>query len=58
MDKEIKNGWMPDPKWHAYMSFLKSIIRIVGYGYIPFNLIIAAGILAVAELVGILEEMV
>ena len=49
---------MPDPKWHAYMSFLKSIIRIVGYGYIPFNLIIAAGILAVAELVGILEEMV
>lgn len=55
---EIKNGWVPDPKWHAYMSFLKSVVRLVGYGFIPFDLVVAAGLLAAAELVGILEEMV
>jgi hypothetical protein len=55
---EIKNGWVPDPKWHAYISFLKSSVRLVGYGFIPFNLLVAAGLLAGAELLGIIEEMV
>tara|TARA_R100001510_G_C7644066_1_gene201544 strand:+ start:1703 stop:1879 length:177 start_codon:yes stop_codon:yes gene_type:complete len=58
MDKEIKNGWIPDPKWHAYISFLKSSVRLVGYGFIPFNLVTAAVLLAGAELLGIIEEMV
>ena len=55
---EVKNGWVPDPKWHAYMSFLKSAVRIVGYGFIPFNLLTAACLLAAAEVLGIAEEMV
>tara|TARA_R110002020_G_scaffold472263_1_gene700074 strand:+ start:2808 stop:2984 length:177 start_codon:yes stop_codon:yes gene_type:complete len=58
MNKEIKNGWIPDPKWHAYISFLKSTVRLVGYGFIPFNLVTAAVLLASAELLGIIEEMV
>jgi len=55
---EIKNGWVPDPKWHAYISFLKSSIRIVGYGFLPYDLLTAACILAAAEVLGIGEEMV
>ena len=58
MNTTLKNGWVPDPKWHAYMSFLKSAVRLVGYGFIPFNLLIAAGLLAAAEVLGIMEEMV
>lgn len=58
MKEEIKNGWVPDPKWHAYMSFLKSAVRLVGYGFLPFDILVAAGLLAGAELLGIMEEMV
>jgi len=55
---EVRNGWVPDPKWHAYMSFIKSAVRLVGYGFIPFNLVTAAALLAAAEVLGIVEEMV
>ena len=58
MEDNLKNGWVPDPKWHAYISFLKSSVRLVGYGFIPFNLLVAAGLLAGAEMLGIIEEMV
>ena len=49
---------MPDQKWHRRISFLKSGIRIVGYVFIPFNLITAAALLIVSEVVGIIEELV
>jgi len=49
---------MPDQKWHQIISFIKSGIRIVGYCFIPFNLVIAAIILVVSEIIGILEELV
>jgi len=48
----------PDPKWHQYVSFIKSGIRIVGYIALPFNINMAVGILVVSEAVGILEELV
>ena len=49
---------LPDPKAHQIISFIKSGIRILGYVLIPFDLSLAAGILVVSELVGIIEEMV
>jgi len=49
---------MPDQKWHRRISFLKSGIRIVGYCFIPFNLITATALLVVSEAVGIIEELV
>lgn len=55
---ENKNGWVPDPKWHAYISFLKSSVRVVGYGFLPYDLLTAACLLAAAEVLGIAEEMV
>ena len=55
----VKNiDQMPDQKWHRRISFLKSGIRIVGYVFIPFNLIAATALLVVSEIVGIIEELV
>jgi len=55
---EVKNGWVPDPKWHMYMSFIKSAVRFVGYGFLPFNIMWGAGLLVAAEVIGVVEEMV
>ena len=56
---QMKNiDQMPDQKWHRRISFLKSGIRIVGYVFIPFNLIAATALLVVSEVVGIIEELV
>tara|TARA_R110000782_G_scaffold116453_1_gene206491 strand:- start:1473 stop:1628 length:156 start_codon:yes stop_codon:yes gene_type:complete len=48
----------PDAKKHQIISFIKSIIRIVGYVIIPIDLTAAAIVLVVSEVVGILEELV
>ena len=55
-NNDIKH--MPNQKWHKIVSFIKSGVRIVGYGFIPFNLTIACIVLIVSEVIGILEEMV
>ena len=55
-DKNLEK--MPDQKWHQIISFIKSGIRIIGYCFIPFNLVIAAIILVVSEIIGIVEELV
>jgi len=49
---------MPNQKWHKIISFIKSGIRIIGYGFIPFNLVIATGVLILSEVIGIIEELV
>lgn len=48
----------PDARKHQIVSFIKSSIRIIGYIFIPFDLIIAAAILVVSEGIGIMEELV
>jgi len=56
---ETKNiDQMPDQKWHRRISFIKSGIRIVGYCFIPFNLITATILLIFSEIIGIVEELV
>jgi hypothetical protein len=56
---QLKNiDQMPDQKWHRRISFIKSGIRIVGYVFIPFNLVAATTLLVVSEVVGIVEELV
>ena len=49
---------MPDQTWHRIISFIKSGIRIVGYCFIPFNLLTASILLIASEIVGIFEELV
>ena len=56
---KLKNiDQMPDQKRHRIISIIKSGIRIVGYGFIPFNLLFATVLLVLSEAVGILEELV
>jgi len=48
----------PDAKKHQLVSFIKSGIRIIGYIFIPFNLVVSAFLLILSEVVGIIEELV
>ena len=48
----------PDARKHQIVSFIKSGIRILGYVLIPFDILWAAGILVLSEVVGIIEELV
>jgi hypothetical protein len=49
---------MPNQKWHKIISFIKSGVRILGYAFLPFDLVIATGILIFSEVIGIVEELV
>jgi hypothetical protein len=48
----------PNPKKHQTISFIKSGVRIAGYGLIPFNLVAATLVLIFSEIIGIIEELV
>ena len=50
--------YMPNQKWHRYISFIKSGVRILGYGLLIINLPIAVGVLIFSEVIGIIEELV
>ncbi len=46
--------YMPDQKLHQMVSFFKSGVRIVGYLFIPFNLVAATALLILSEVVGVI----
>ena len=48
----------PDAKKHQIISFIKSGIRILGYGLLIVNLPIAMSVLIFSEVIGIIEELV
>jgi hypothetical protein len=48
----------PDPKKHQQISFAKSVVRIIGYAFLPFSITMATVWLIGSELIGILEELV
>ena len=48
----------PNQKWHQIISFIKSGIRLVGYGLLLYSVPIAVGVLILSELIGIIEELV
>ena len=49
---------LPDPKAHQRISFIKSGIRILGYGLLFYSIPIAASVLVFSEVIGIYEELV
>ena len=49
---------LPDARKHQIISFVKSGVRILGYGFIPFNIGVAVTLLIVSEAIGIVEELV
>ncbi len=57
---EVKNNpnKYPDAKMHQIISFIKSGVRILGYFFLPFNLVTATVLLILSEIVGIIEELV
>ena len=48
----------PNEKKHQIISFIKSGIRILGYGALWYSLDIAVILLILSEIVGIIEELV
>ena len=56
--KEGINMEYPDAKKHQIVSFIKSGIRILGYGFLLVNLPIAVFLLIFSEVIGIYEELV
>tara|TARA_R100000479_G_C6295822_1_gene168320 strand:- start:27 stop:224 length:198 start_codon:yes stop_codon:yes gene_type:complete len=53
-----KKQELPDARKHQILSFIKSGIRILGYGLLPFNLVLSVIFLILSEVVGIVEELV
>jgi len=49
---------LPDAKKHQVISFIKSGIRLVGYGALLYDIEVAVYILVFSELIGIVEELV
>ena len=49
---------MPNQKWHQIVSFIKSGIRLAGYGLLLYSVPIAVGVLIFSEIIGIIEELV
>ena len=59
IEKDRNNlKFMPDQRLHQLVSFFKSGVRIVGYFFIPFNLVAATALLILSEVVGVIEELV
>jgi hypothetical protein len=49
----------PDAKKHKYVSFVKSLLRIVAFGFLAYyDVQYAACLLILAEILGIAEELV
>lgn len=48
----------PDAKKHQIISFIKSGVRILGYVFLPIDLVTSAIILILSEVIGIYEELV
>ena len=44
--------------YHKYVSFLKSSVRITGYGALMYGIGLGVFILIISELIGIIEELV
>lgn len=57
-DTKVKKQELPDARKHQIISFIKSGIRILGYGLLVINLPIAVGVLILSEVIGIVEELV
>ena len=50
---------VPDPKWHLRISLLKSLLRFGAGFYLILGNVVMAGVLVVlAEILGVLEELV
>ena len=54
----MKIDKIPDPRQHFVFSMMKSIIRMMGFAMLPFNILYGSALLFAAEILGIVEEVV
>jgi hypothetical protein len=54
----MKKQELPDARKHQLISFIKSGVRILGYGAFVINLDAAIILLILSEGIGIIEELV
>lgn len=57
-DTKVKKQELPDARKHQIISFIKSAVRILGYGACWWSLDIGLTLLILAEVIGIGEELV
>ncbi len=50
--------FLPDPERHFWVSIIKSMFRIAGFAGLIYSVIGGAVLLIIAEILGIVEEMV
>ena len=55
---ENKKQKLPDARRHQIISFVKSGIRMLGYGFLWISLDTSIILLILSEMVGIIEELV
>ena len=55
---KVMKQQLPDAKKHQQISFIKSLVRIIGYAFIPYSLETATILLIFSEFIGIIEELV
>jgi len=48
----------PNAKSHQQISFIKSALRIIGYGLLIVSIPVAIFVLIISEVIGIVEELV
>ena len=56
--EDFRETKQPDPKMHQIISFLKSAIRLTGYGALMYSIGLGVFILIISEVIGIIEELV
>jgi VanZ family protein len=57
-EKESKLQQTPDPKSHFRVSLIKSLLRIGGFNVLLVSMKIGVALLVIAEILGILEEII
>jgi len=57
-EDKMKEQELPNAYLHQRISFIKSAVRILGYGLIPFTIVGATVVLILSEVIGIVEELV
>lgn len=50
--------FIPDPERHFWVSMVKSLLRIAGFAGLIYSTIVGVVLLILAEILGIVEEIV
>ena len=56
--KDKNTEYMPDQLWHQKLSFIKSGVRVGGFIWLMLDVTVGAVLLIIAEVIGVVEELV